>query len=88
MNDTPTSGFFNQDSFAEEAKPGILEVAHEAFREFEGAYIGMTKSTSAPKIHEFRLDTDYFSTQSALLIGMSIAKDLKRIADALERRHV
>ena len=75
----------NEDSFAGEAKTTVIEAAHNAYREFEKVSVAL-ENANPEDAYEIECDKDFYATQTELLIGLSIAKDLKRIADALERK--
>lgn len=81
----------NAESFASEAKPTVIEAAHDSFREFEESGLQLVDAiaTNQKEYRDiYQAEAYFYGRRAELLIGLSIAKDLKRIADALERRHV
>lgn len=88
MNGTPTSGFFSdRGNFAAEAKPDILELAQESLQQFEDAEIALVNA-NPEDAYEIECSKDFYATQAQLRLDLSIAVDLRRIANTLERRHV
>lgn len=89
MNGTPTSGFFSdRGNFAEEAKPDILELAQQSLQDFEDAGVALANATDEDDPTVIESDMDFSATQALIRVALSIAIDLRRIANTLERRHV
>lgn len=65
------------------AKPDILTLAQESLQEFENANIALANA-NPEDAYEIECSKDFCATQAELRLGLSIAVDLRRIANALE----